>query len=197
MTVLAPSLLRPPADGTLRIERPHRPYTLAEVNVAGDEGSEWWEAEGGVLILNAPPSPRHQRWVSALLMTWHQEAADRRYEVFPGPQRVVIDEHSWLEPDVALWPVGSDLDLAWGRSTPILVAEVASPSTQERDRLTKPGLYARAGVAWLVVADPATVTVELYDLSGEPHLHSRVVGDEPLACPLTGADLTPATIALG
>jgi Uma2 family endonuclease len=198
VTVLSPSLLRPPDGGTLRLERPGRPYTVAEVDGAGDEGSEWWEADGGVLIVNAPPSFDHQRMVKGLLRAWMAVEADR-WQTFPGPQRVVLDETTWVEPDVAVWPAG-EVDLAAGRSTPELVAEVVSPSTARRDRHDKPALYARAGVSWLVLAEPADVpTVEVYQLetSGDVRRVASAVGDEPLACPLTGADVTPAIIALG
>ena len=45
MAIVAPSLLRPPTGAVLRLERPGRPYTMAEVDAADDEGSEWWEAD--------------------------------------------------------------------------------------------------------------------------------------------------------
>jgi Uma2 family endonuclease len=187
-----------PAEGTLRLERTGRPYTLAEVDDAPDEGSEWWEADGGTLIVNAPPSFAHQRMVLGLAFAWRNAIDRARWQVLTGPQRVVVDETTWAEPDVAIWPAG-DVDLTGG-STPELVAEVLSPSTARRDRHDKPGLYARAGVPWLVLGDPAPVpTIEIFglDRSGQVWRVSSAAGDEPLACPLTGADITPATVALG
>jgi Uma2 family endonuclease len=199
VTVLAPSPLRPPADGTLRLERPGRPYTVAEVDAADDEGAEWWEADEGVLIVNPPPSFAHQRLVAGLVRAW-QGAADRdHWLVLTGPQRVVLSEITWAEPDVAIWPSG-EVDLASGGSIPELVAEVLSPSTARRDRQDKPALYARAGVSWLVLAEPADApSVELFQLeaAGEVRRVASAVGNDPLACPLTGADLTPAVLVLG
>ena len=199
VTVLSPSLLRPPDGGTLRLERPGRPYTVAEVDGASDEGSEWWEADGGVLIVNARPGFDHQRMVMGLAFAWRTAIDRARWQVLTGPQRVVLDETTWVEPDVAIWPAG-EVDLAGGRSTPELVAEVLSPSTARRDRQNKPALYARAGVTWLVLAEPGeTPSAEVYQLeaSGDIRRAASAVGDEPLACPLTGADLTPAIIAQG
>jgi Uma2 family endonuclease len=199
VTVLAPSPLRPPAGGTLRLERPGRPYTVAEVDGAGDEGSEWWEADGGVLIVNAPPSFAHQRMVIGLAFAWRAAIDRARWQVLTGPQRVVLDETTWAEPDVAIWPAG-EVDLAAGASVPELVAEVLSPSTGRRDRQDKPALYARAGVGWLVLAEPADApSVEVFQLeaAGKVRRVASAVGNEPLECPLTGADLTPAVIALG
>jgi Uma2 family endonuclease len=199
MTLVASSHLYPPAGAVLRLERPGQPYTVAEVDAAGDEGSEWWEADEGVLIVNAPPTAAHQRMVAGLMRAW-QAAADRsRWLVLTGPQRVVVSETTWAEPDVAIWPAG-DVDLAAGGTTPVLVAEVLSPSTARRDRQRKPALYATAGVSWLVIAEPSeSPSVEVFQLdpAGAAHKMASAVGDDPLACPLTGADLTPATVALG
>jgi Uma2 family endonuclease len=111
----------------------------------------------------------------------------------------VLDKTTWAEPDVALWPAG-EVDLAAGGSVPELVAEVLSPSTARRDRQDKPAVYARAGVTWLVLAEPGHApSVEVFQLeaTGTVRRVASAVGDESLACPLTGADLTPATIALG
>jgi Uma2 family endonuclease len=198
-SVLAVSPVRP-NEGILRLEREGRPYTLAELDAASDEGSEWWEADQGVLIVNAPPTRNHQRWVGALYRAWWTAAAGR-WEVLTGPQRVVADENNWADPDVAVWPLEPEADPAGWTSTPVLVAEVLSPSTARRDQRIKPGLYGRAGVTWLVMADPATVApaIVIYQLAADGS-HARVasaVGDEPLWCPLTGADLTPTLIARG
>jgi Uma2 family endonuclease len=199
VTELAPAPLRPPADGTLRLERPGRPYTVAEVDAAGDEGAEWWEADEGVLIVNAPPSLAHQRMVAGLVRAWQKVAGRDRWLVLTGPQRVVLNELTWMEPDVAIWPAG-EVDLTGGGSTPGLVAEVLASATARRDRQHKPALYARAGVAWLVLAQPADApSVEVFQLeaAGKVRRVASAVGDDSLTCPLTGADLTPAGVALG
>jgi Uma2 family endonuclease len=199
MAVVCPSLLQPPADGVLRLERPGRPYTVAEVDGAIDEGSEWWEADEGVLIVNPPPSVAHQRMVAGLMRAW-QAAADReRWLVLTGPQRVVVGDTTWAEPDIAIWPAGQ-VDLATGGSSPVLVAEVLSSATARRDRQHKPALYARAGVTWLVIVEPsdfASVEVFELDAAGEVRKMASAVGGDQLTCPLTGADLTPAALALG
>ncbi len=184
----------------MRLEREGRPYNLDEVDAAGDEGSQWWEADGGVLIVNAPPTVAHQRWVMGLAFTWRAAIDRARWQVLTGLQRVVLDETTWAEPDVAIWPAG-EIDVAAGRSTPELVAEVLSPSSARRDRRDKPGLYGRAGVNWLVLADPAVdaPAIEIYQLGrdGQSRRTASAVRDEPLWCPVTGADLTPAVVAQG
>ncbi len=197
--LLATSPLRP-AEGALRLERDNRPYTLAEVDAAIDEGSEWWEADKGVLIINAPPSVVHQRWVMGLAVAWRFSIDRAHWQVLTGPQRVVLDPTTWAEPDVAIWPAG-DVDPAAGEPSPHLVAEVLSPSTARRDRRDKPALYGRAGVTWLVLAEPSAdaPAIEIYQLdqSGDSRRTASAVGGETLWCPLTGANLTPAVIAQG
>ena len=81
-----------------------------------------------------------------------------------------------------------------------MVAEVLSPATARWDRQHKPALYARAGVARLVIAEPSdSPSVELFELesAGEARKMASGVGRDRLSCPLTGADLTPATLELG
>jgi Uma2 family endonuclease len=199
MSTLVPSTLRAPSDATLRIERAGRPYTAAEVDAAGDEGSEWWEADKGVLIVNAPPTLIHQRWVDALSKVWLAAAASR-WEVVTGPQRVVLSETTWAHPDVAIWPLEPEGSQPGLSAAPVLVAEVISPTTARRDRQDKQALYARAGVTWLVLAEPAEVpVVEVFQLepTGDSRRMVSAVGEDSLECPLTGADLTPVKLAFG
>ena len=204
MTAVVPTVstspLRPPEGTSLRLERLGRPYTPAEVDAAGDDGSEWWEADRGVLIVNARPTVAHQRMLMGLAFAWRTAIDRARWQVLTGPQRVPLDETTWAEPDVAIWPAG-DVDLAAGRPAPELVAEVLSPSSVLRDRRDKPDLYAQARVPWFVLADPSpdSATIVIYRLSADGH-HEQMasaVDNEPLRCPLTGADLTPAIIARG
>jgi hypothetical protein len=73
-----------PADGVLRPERPNRPYTLAKVDAASDEGSEWWEGDEGVVLVNAPPSHGHQRVVAGLMRVWLAAVDRDRWQVLTG-----------------------------------------------------------------------------------------------------------------
>ncbi|MGH9057458.1 MAG: Uma2 family endonuclease [Acidimicrobiales bacterium] len=194
MTIVAAGLVRP-QDGELRLERPGRPYTLAEVDAASDEGSEWWEADAGVVVVNAPPSFAHQRMVTGLIVGWRAVLTPDQWLVLTAPQRVVVDDTTWAEPDVAIWATGQ----AEVGGLPALVAEVNSPSTSRRDLQVKPGLYARAGVEWLVLADPDALTVVTYALASDGSVDplGQAAGNETVACPLTGVALVPARLALG
>lgn len=54
--------------------------------------------------------------------------------------------------------------------TPDLVVEVLSPSTASFDRSEKLDAYRRAGVAWVWIADPSTLTIEEYRWTPEGYL---------------------------
>ncbi|MCS6919903.1 MAG: Uma2 family endonuclease, partial [Fimbriimonadales bacterium] len=54
--------------------------------------------------------------------------------------------------------------------TPDLAVEVLSPSTASYDRSEKLDAYRRAGVPWVWIADPATLTIEEYRWTPEGYL---------------------------
>lgn len=82
----------------------------------------------------------------------------------------------------------------------LLTVEIVSPSSEVTDRITKPALYAEAGIAayWRVELDDRLgVTVVLHRRSGKGYVEERVVHagerasvDWPLRC-----ELDPATLA--
>jgi Uma2 family endonuclease len=187
-----------PADGRLRLERYSGPYTRAEVDAAADEGSEWWECEDGVITVTATPSARHQAMVTGFMRAWLAVLpAEGGLIVMPGPQRVVVSETTWVEPDLAIW--NRDPDIAAGTTgVPLLVVEISSPSTARADRTGKRLTYARAGVEWYVRADYRAPELEVEHLeAGTYHLHARVEGDEAVTCPVTGIGLVPSSLARG
>lgn len=181
----------------MRIERPGRPYTLAEVDAADDAGSEWWEADRGALVVYAPPSFAHQSMVAGLMRAWLSALDPDDWRVLTGPQRVVLDDTTWAEPDLAIWPV-RDSQIP-PSAVPALVAAVISPSTATRDRTLKPGLYAAAGVRWLVLADPEDLTVATFHLTrpGGVDPLSHTIGDGAVTCPLTWTPLVPSRLTRG
>ncbi|MCB9795738.1 MAG: Uma2 family endonuclease [Alphaproteobacteria bacterium] len=76
-----------------------------------------------------------------------------------------------LVPDLAGWRrerMPHDPDVSWFELPPDWICEVISPSTQRIDRAHKLPTYARAGVPWLWLADPQSLTIEVYDLSASP-----------------------------
>lgn len=113
----------------------------------------------GQLVKEPSPTPWHQALV------WRVGSALER---LVGRNRIVIspidcflDEENIFQPDVAVLPEGSRLgpDLS-EIPTPILVVEVLSPATAERDRDEKTGIYLDRGVTEVWLVDPIARTIE-------------------------------------
>jgi Uma2 family endonuclease len=187
-----------PAEGQLRLER-DRPYTLTEVDGAADEGSEYWECEEGVIVVNAPPDPRHQAMLTGFMRAWLPAVpASGGLIVMTAPQRVVLNDTTWVEPDLAIWH--RDPDLSGGTTgPPILVVEIASRSTRRADESTKRTTYAQADVEWYLLADwrsPPSVAVDHLE-GGRYQPHGRAERDQSVSCPVTGVALVPSVLAAG
>ena len=123
----------------------------------------------GELLMTPAPTPRHELLVARLIVrlgAFLGPAADRRllgskFEIVAGAP----PDEEIVQPDVAVLPEGARATGAdWRPPTPVLVAEILSPSTQRYDRGAKVRIYSVAGVkeAWLL--DPAACTVEVRDL---------------------------------
>lgn len=122
----------------------------------------------GALIVNASPSGRHQMFAGRLA---------RLIEDAAPPGLVVVETLgvrgsgvSVLIPDIVVADRASVLAAESGivdSASVVLVVEIVSPSSQSMDRLTKPALYASAGIGsfWRVELDdgPAAHTYRLVD----------------------------------
>jgi Uma2 family endonuclease len=71
-----------------------------------------------------------------------------------------------LVPDLAAWRSerAPSFDTAFFTLAPDWVCEVLSPRTGRRDRKQKADIYAREGVGWLWLVDPALELVEAFEL---------------------------------
>lgn len=108
-----------------------------------------------------------------------------RIELRLGPNIVVPDLAGWRRGRMPILPEVTQIELA-----PDWVAEVMSPESVRHDRVTKLGIYHRAGVthAWLV--DPETQTLEAFERSGQSWLWRAWGGDTRVrAEPFAGVDL--------
>jgi Uma2 family endonuclease len=108
------------------------PFTYDDLRSFPDDGYRR-ELIDGQLIVSPSPIRLHQRCVGSLILLLSQ-AAPPEIEVLPGPNIT---------------------------RPPLLVVEVASPSTRRTDRTLKLATYEAAGVPsyWLVDPDGPTLTV--------------------------------------
>jgi Uma2 family endonuclease len=134
-------------------------WTRAEVLALPDDGMRH-ELIDGELIVTPAPRVRHQDGVTALttiLLPYVQEHRLGRFYAVPADLEMLPDQLT--QPDLFVVPPGIRFDRWEDAPTPVLVIEVASPSTARYDRGTKRRLYQRAGVPeyWIVDLDARLV----------------------------------------
>ena len=134
-------------------------WTRAEVLALPDDGMRH-ELIDGELIVTPTPRVRHQDGVMVLydLLAGYlrEHPVGRCYNVACDLE-VLPDQLT--QPDLFVVPPGTRFDRWEDAPTPILVIEVASPSTARYDRGTKRRFYQRAGVPeyWIVDLDARLV----------------------------------------
>jgi Uma2 family endonuclease len=134
------------------------PFTYDDLRSFPDDGYRR-ELIDGQLIVSPSPIRLHQRCVGELYALLRQ-AAPPEMEVLPGPIDVVFAPGTVLVPDVIVVPMQQPPEPNITHP-PLLVVEVASPSTRRTDRTLKLATYEAAGVPsyWLVDPEGPTLTV--------------------------------------
>ncbi len=140
------------------------------------------EVAAGRLIMTPQPGVRHQL-VATRLGRLLAGAAPRGLEVVSAPVDWVLarDPLHVCQPDVT---VLTDAQVRGARleTPPVLVVEVLSPTSHERDLVTKVYEYAGAGLAWYWIVDPDEPAVlVLRNVEGRFERHARAAGHELLA----------------
>ena len=166
-------------------------WTRAEVLALPDDGMRH-ELIDGELIVTPTPRVRHQDGVMALhelLSTYVREHGVGRCYDLPGDLEVL--PHQLTQPDLFVVPPGIRFDRWEDAPTPILVIEVASPSTARYDRGTKRRFYQRAVVPeyWIVDLD-ARLVERWRPLDARPDVLDHEITWQP------GPDVPPLRIDL-
>jgi Uma2 family endonuclease len=146
--------------------------TRADLEAMPEDGRRHELLEGAIVVT---PSPgfAHQKAVMTLLDLLRPGLPDGLV-LFTGPFDVVLSERSVVVPDllVAARTQFTDRDLP---GAPLLIVEVASPSTRLIDRTTKRDLYERAGVPSYWLVDPAGPTITVLQLQHGRYREAAVV----------------------
>lgn len=146
-------------DAPLRPPRTLPRYTWEDY--AKWEGD--WELVRGVPFTSPSPALRHSLLVSAIMLQIGLTLRRLR----PGLHVVaeadwIVNRHTTLRPDLMVCrPLSTK---GWLTEPPLLVLEVLSPSTAERDRTDKFEICQEAGVPYFLLADPDARTVEAHAL---------------------------------
>jgi Uma2 family endonuclease len=142
--------------------------TYADLQDFPDDGNRY-EIIDGVLYVSPSPSEIHQRGSMGLTAQVGPHVLFKRLgRVYTAPFDVKFADGTVVQPDLVF--VANDrLDiLTAGNITgaPTLVVEILSPSTRTADLRVKRDAYARHGVPYYWLVDPALQTVEAYELRG-------------------------------
>jgi len=151
----------------------------------------------GTLVVNPCPAVRHQR-VSGALFVLLRSACPEGVEVLAAPLDYRISEHTLVIPDLVVARTADLGELRLER-TPLLLVEIASPSTARFDAGTKRLAYEAAGVPWYWLVDPGERRLTVLRLVDGAYVEvASVAGDdgydstEPLAVRIVPADLIRA-----
>ena len=144
------------------------PKTMSlEAWAALDEDVEG-ELVNGALEEEEVPTFLHEIVVAWLLRTLGPWVRRRRGQVTGSETKVAVGPRRGRKPDVAVFLAGRmpALDDALVRVPPHVVVEVTSPRPRDarRDRVDKPGDYARAGVPYYWIVDPQVRSLEVFEL---------------------------------
>jgi len=155
---------------------PGRGLTVADIEAMPDDGNRY-ELIDGVLLVSPAPGFNHQRVV---LNLWKilDEAAPTELCAMGAPFDVILDERSWVEPDVLVAPRSAYNDKRLP-VPPLLAVEVLSPSTTLTDLNVKHDRYRRSGIPSYWVIDPLAPRLIVWELQGSDYVEvATVEGDE-------------------
>lgn len=127
-----------------------------------------WELIDGIPYSLMPtPKLRHQQF-SRKFVRLVEDALENNHckcEVFYETDWIVT-EKTTVRPDVMVVCGEVELD-DWLRSPPVLILEIASPSTESKDKGVKLRLYKSQGVKYYIIANPKKKQLTCYELVGE------------------------------
>ena len=168
----------------MHMARPKRRWTIEELHGLPDDGNKY-ELIHGELFVTPAPSVNHETVAARLTRVILPYVESNDLGLVYHPRAVVrVGRHSEVEPDLMVRQPHTRRDADWDEMpTPILVVEIASPTTRRRDRLYKRNIYIEAGIAdyWMVDSDSRTITVARRGLDDD------VVADETLTWHPEGA----------
>lgn len=127
------------------------------------EDGKRYEIIVGELFVTPAPRPVHQRVVGRLYSLLRTHFADKA-EVFFAPIDLILASHDVLQPDLVVVDDRRTITERGIEGPPLLVVEVLSESTAEKDRGIKARRYAELGVRNYWIVDPETRRVECHRL---------------------------------
>jgi Uma2 family endonuclease len=153
----------------------HGLFTREDLDAMPDDGRRY-ELLDGAIVMSPSPGLSHQRIALRLAIMLDEVTRNTEFEAVIAPWDVEFGL-SVLEPDVvvarrdAMHEKGVD-------GVPLLVVEVASPSTRRLDTTAKISVYEQSGVQQYWLVDPAKPSARVLELRGEVYSEvAHVAGD--------------------
>ena len=157
------------------------------------------ELHEGELSLIPAPGTHHQSILIGLGALLHRHVTERGLgRVFVAPTDCILSDDTVVQPDI-LFVDTEHRSLISERGIegpPTLAIEVLSPSTADTDRGRKSRLYARHGVPWYWIVDPAAHAIDVYRLVGDAYQLADRLTDPGAMPPLLDLTVDPAAIWL-
>jgi len=129
------------------------------------------ELVDGVLVEEEVPTNLHElivSWFLYELMTWTKQHGGH---VLGSEHKLGVAARRGRKPDVAVYAPRTKLGLhaSLSRVAPLVIVEVISSRARDvrRDRVEKLGDYARFGVRWYWLLDPAARLLEILELGSD------------------------------
>ena len=146
----------------MAMSMPANAWTLEELHRLPDDGNKY-ELIRGELFVTPPPSVEHEEVLARLTDVLAHYVKKHGLGRVYHPRAVIRFEGSEAEPDLMVRAVPSGVHgNAWEKlPPPLLVVEVLSPTTRQRDHVNKRDYYLDAGAAeyWVLDGDRREIRV--------------------------------------
>lgn len=133
-----------------------------------------WEIIDGIPFAMTPtPSLRHQRIAMEIGVALHKELKDRLCSCHVyQPIDLKISDNTVVQPDLSILCTSTSKDYV--DFPPVLVVEILSPSTREKDLITKRELYAKFGIKYYLIIDPQNDSISTLEIHEDQYLDSKI-----------------------
>jgi len=155
---------------TLALKKEHLPhYTY-------DDYCQWdgnWELIEGIPYAMSPlPSSKHQRLAGKLYSQIDAKLQRCQHCEVSLPVDWKISETTVIQPD--LFVACFDFkNVKYISQPPVLVVEILSPSTRDKDLIVKRAIYCSQGVKYYVLVDPDNDTCQVLQLAGKDYQEAK------------------------
>lgn len=124
-----------------------------------------FELIDGALVMRSPQTSFHSRVMRRLANALEDGAPDGKF--VETEMTIKLGRRQRPEPDIVVLEAPAEATRTWYRPEEVvLVVEIVSEESEERDRLTKPLKYAQAGIPhfWRVENENDVPVVHVYEL---------------------------------